>query len=234
MIVNIDAWKTNLLAETLLFGVLGRALQSIPDKQWLQSLIEQDIFSESPLDDTCPELEAGLLHLQSWSRENRECLSDKQFINLQADYTNLFVGLGQTLTPCWESVYFNEDRMIFQEQTLQVRRWYRRFGMEPEKLYSEPDDQIGLELAFIAYLAQLGLQALNENDVTRLEQLLRAQCQFISEHPLKWISAWAGLVNQHAKTDFYRGLAFLAHGALLVTARQLQPQLSSEVQSESA
>jgi TorA maturation chaperone TorD len=233
MNINTDQWKINLLGETLLFSVLSKALQSNPDKAWLQSLVEQDIFSESPLDGTCPELESGLIHLQSWSRENRAGLSVEQFTNLQVDYTRLFVGIGKTLAPCWESVYFNEGRTIFQEQTLQVRQWYRRFGVEPEKLYSEPDDHIGLELSFLAYLAKLGLQALEENDETRLEQTLQAQRQFIAEHPMKWVSDWSGLVNQHAKTDFYRGLALLTHGALLVIAQQLQTELPKEYQRES-
>jgi len=228
MSVNMDTWKMDLLGETLLFGVLGKALQGNPDRQWLQSLIEQDIFSESPLDGTCPELESGLIHLQSWSRENRDGLSDEQFMQLQADYTRLFVGPGNISTPCWESVYFNEDRMVFQVQTIQVRQWYRRFGLEPEKLHNEPDDHIGLELSFIAYLAQLGLQALDENDEIKLEQVLQAQHQFILEHPLKWVADWSGLVNKYAKTDFYRGLALLTHGALSVIAAQLQSELSKE------
>jgi TorA maturation chaperone TorD len=226
--LNVDKWKANLLGETLLLSVLSKALQSNPDKQWLQSLIEQDVFSELPLESKCPELEAGLGHLQSWSQENRQGISDEQFIHLQADYTRLFVGIGNTLAPCWESVYFDEDVMIFQEQTLQVRQWYRRFGLEPEKLYSEPDDHIGLELSFLAYLAQLGLQALEENDETRFEQILYAQRQFISEHPLRWVSEWTRLVNKYARTDFYRGLALLAHGSLLVIAEQLQTEITKE------
>lgn len=217
-----EKWKETLLGETLLFGVLGKALQSNLDKVWLQSLIEQDIFSELPLEGKCPELEAGLPHLQSWSQANRTGISDEAFTHLQADYTRLFVGIGKTLAPCWESVYFNRDRMVFQERTLQVRQWYRSFGLEPEKLYKEPDDHIGLELSFLAYLAKLGLQALDENDETQFEKLLHAQFQFISEHPLKWVRDWCKLVVEYAETDFYRGLALLTHGALLVMAEQLQ------------
>ena len=234
MSVHTDKWKMNLLGETLLLGVLGKALQDSPDRQWLQALIEQDVFSESPLEGTCLQLESSLIHLRSWSQENGKGLSDEQFTNLQIDHTRLFVGIGKTLAPPWESVYFNQDNTIFQEQTLQVRQWYRRFGVEPEKLYSEPDDHIGLELSFLAHLAKLGLQALEENNVTWFEQTLQAQRQFITEHPLKWVSDWCGLVNQHARTDFYRGLAVLTYGALLVIAQQFQTELPKEYQCESA
>lgn len=228
-----EKWKVTLLGETLLLGVLGKVLQNNPDQEWLQSLIEQDVFSELPLEGTCPELEAGLRHLQSWSQENRKGISDEDFIHLKADYLRLFVGLGKTLAPCWESVYFNEDRAIFQKQTLEVRQWYRRFGLEPEKLYNEPDDHIGLELSFLAYLAKQGLQALEENDQAKFEQTLQAQGQFMSEHPLKWVFEWCRLVNQNAATDFYRGVALLTYGALLVLAEQLKIKLPKEYQRES-
>jgi TorA maturation chaperone TorD len=206
-------------------GVLSKALQSNPDKEWLQALIEQDVFSEVPLESTCPELENGLCYLQAWTHANRDGLSDESFTHLQGDYMRLFVGLGKTLAPCWESVYFNEDQTIFQAETLKVRIWYRRFGLEPEKLYQEPDDHLGLELSFLAYLAQTALQALEENDIAKFEQTLLAQSQFISEHPLRWAPEWCRLVDQHAETDFYRGLALLIYGALLVISQQLQPEL---------
>ena len=50
--------------------------------------------------------------------------------------------------------------MIFQEQTLHVRQWYSRFGLQVVKLHKEPDDHIGLELEFVAHLANLALQAI--------------------------------------------------------------------------
>ena len=222
---NKDEWKATLLGETLLLGVLGKAIQSDPDKEWLQSLINEDIFSESPLGSNNQDIEAGLFHLQSWSQENRDGISDERFKDLKMDYTRLFVGVGKIIAPLWESVYFNKERMIFQEQTIQVRQWYRRFGLVPEKLHKEPDDHVGLELSFLAYLAQLGLQALDENDEIEFEKILQAQRQFISEHPLKWVPDWCKLVKEHAETEFYLGLALLTHGALLVIAEQLQIEI---------
>jgi TorA maturation chaperone TorD len=225
---NMDEWKVILLGETLLLGVLGRAIQNAPDKEWLQSLINEDIFSESPLESKNQDIETGLSHLQAWSQENREEISDERFIDLQADYTRLFVGTGKAIIPCWESVYFNEDHMLFQEQTLQVRQWYRRFGLESEKLNKEPDDHVGLELSFLAYLAQLGLKALDENNAARFDQVLQGQRQFISEHPLMWVPRWCTLVKDRAGTDFYRGLALLTRGALSSIAEQLQVEIPKE------
>jgi len=222
---NID-WKVILMGEMLLLGVLSKAIQSDPQREWLQSLIDQDIFSESPLESDHQDIVAGLRLLQTWAQENRESISDQRLTDLKTDYIRLFVGLGKTIAAPWESVYLNENRMIFQEQTLQVREWYRRFGVESEKLYKEPDDHIGLELSFLAHLATLGLQALEENDEVKFEQTLQAQRQFISEHPLKWAPRWCELVEENAKTDFYRGLAKLIRGALFSLAESLEVQKS--------
>ena len=226
---NMDEWKVILLGETLLLGVLGKAIQDAPNKEWMQSLIDEDIFSESPLESKNQDIETGLSYLQVWSQENREGISDERFIDLQADYTRLFVGTGKAIVPSWESVYFNKDGMLFQEQTIQVRQWYRRFGLESEKLNREPDDHVGLELSFLAYLAQLGLKALDENNAARFEQILQAQRQFISEHPLMWVPRWCTLVEERAGTDFYRGLALLTRGALSSIAEQLQIEIPKEV-----
>lgn len=220
---NID-WKVTLMGEMLLLGVLSKTIQSNPEREWLQSFIDEDIFSESPMESNHQDFVTGLRVLQAWAQENRESISNERLTDLKTDYVRLFVGVGKTIAPPWESVYLNEDRMIFQQQTLQVREWYRRFGVESEKLYKEPDDHIGLELSFLAHLAKLGLQALDENDEIKFEQILQAQRQFISEHPLKWAPGWCKLVEENAGTDFYRGLAKLIRGTLFSLAESLEVQ----------
>jgi TorA maturation chaperone TorD len=145
------------------------------------------------------------------------------------DYTKLFIGLDRLSTAPWESVYFNRERLVFQEQTIQVREWYSRFGLQVEKLNREPDDHIGLEMLFISHLASLALQAIENDDQKLIEGTLKAQRDFLTEHLLRWGPAWAKLVKQHAATDFYRGIAHLAHGSLLAIAEILQIKMPKEV-----
>ena len=215
-------WGTILTGEKLLFGLLGKILYAELDKPWLQSLIDEDVFSEVPFGGELSETAAGLELLQKWTHENNAGLSDKSFDGLRADNMRLFVGVGQVLAAPWESVYFNDGRMVFQEQTLQVRDWFRRFGVETEKLHKEPDDHIGLELSFLAHLATLGLQAIEAKDDNKFEEIVEAQRRFIVEHPLKWVPVWCKLVEEKANTDFYRGLAMLVLGALFSLAKILE------------
>lgn len=220
--------KETLLGESLLFGLIGRALYNQPDKDWLNSLIAEDVFAEVPFGTGQPDTKCGQEIMQNWARNNEE-FSDGEYKELKADYTRLFVGVGKVLAPPWESVYFNEDRMIFQKQTLEVRDWYRRFGLELENLHKEPDDHIGLEMSFIAYMADLGIKVLEEQDEEKYQLLNDAKRQFLSGHLLQWGPTWCALVKENARTDFYRGLSYLTMGALLAIADQYDVQVSKEV-----
>jgi TorA maturation chaperone TorD len=222
-------WGTILTSEMLLLGLLGKLLYQEPEQNWFRSLIEGEVFEEAPLTLHNSDARRGFALLQSWS-QGRQCrLGEEGFDLLCSDYTRLFIGPGRVLAPPWESVYFNDERLTFQKQTLQVRGWYRNFGLRAEKIYKEPDDHIGLELAFLSHLAQLGLAALEKQDETEFERLLKAQRHFLEGHPLKWVSLWSQQVEEHAHTDFYCGIALLTKGALLEMASILGLKVSAEV-----
>lgn len=83
--------------------------------------------------------------------------------------------VGKVLAPPWGSVYMSEERLVFQKETLEVRNWYREFGLAAENLYREPDDHIALELGFLAHLAKLEYEALKAKDVIRYQEIRQAQ-----------------------------------------------------------
>lgn len=206
-------WQETLTGEMLLLNLLGRIVFKYPsdeERPWLKSLIDDDIFSEAPFAAEKDETKVGLTRLQKLEKEG---LTDDSFKKIQGDYTRLFIGPGKVLAPPWESVHFGEDRLVFQQQTLEVRNWYQRFGLESEKIHQEPDDHIGLELLFMARLATLGIQALDQQEKTRFEEVLKAQREFFQKHLGAWVLTWCGLVDKHARSDFYKGLAHLVRGA---------------------
>ena len=221
-------WQETLTGEMLLLSMLGRIFYTYPDKEerkWLQSLIDEDIFSEAPYAAGKDETNAGLLVLQKWEENG---LTDEIFKSMQADYTRMFIGPSKLSAAPWESVYLNEDRMVFQEQTLNVRYWYRRFGLEADKIYREPDDHIGLELLFMSHLAAQGIKALNEQDNPRFEEILEAQRGFLQKHLGVWVLPWCGLVEKHAQMDFYKGLAHLTRGAISELSEVLDVKLAKD------
>jgi TorA maturation chaperone TorD len=223
---NLDEWQQILTGEILLYNFLGRAIYKYPDdkeRSWLQSCIDDEVFSEVPFSSDNNDTQIGLKYLQRWQADG---LTDTVFEQIQSDYTRLFIGPGKVLAPPWESVYFNEERMTFQKQTLDVRHWYRRFGIEIEKLHQEPDDHIGLELLFMAQLASLCLDALNEHDTIRFEEVEAAQGDFLNYHLGIWALSWCKLVQKHAETDFYPGLAYLTYGGLTALADVLNVNIT--------
>lgn len=226
---DLNAWKPTLTGEVLLFGLLGKILYQDLDKTWLETLIHEDVFAEVPFGGEQTEVCRGLELLSRWSKENQDGISNQEFKGLKQDQLRLFIGTDRVLAPVWESVYFSEKHLVFQEQTMLVREWFSRFGLQAERLNREPDDHIGLEFSFIAHLASLAIQAIDLEDDEVFEEKLQAQRDFLFEHLLRWGPSWAKLVKQYAETDFYRGLAHLSHGALLAAAEHLQIELPKEV-----
>lgn len=231
---KLDTWKMNMMGEALLCGLLGKALYEEPDKNWLDTLICEDVFAEAPFGGEQAEVQLGLELLRRWTEENRKGISEEEFKVLQKDQLCLFIGTDHVLAPVWESVYFGEQHLVFQEQTLQVREWYSRFGLQAKNLHREPDDHIGLELNFVAHLATMTSQAIDLDDQDAFEKTLQAQRDFLAEHLLRWEPVWARLVKKHAQTDFYLGLAHLTQGALLSAAKLLEIEMPKVVRFESA
>ncbi len=216
---DTSTWKETLIGESLLFGLLGKALYTAPDRDWLDGLIRDNIFSEVVFGEGEEDIESGFAILRQWSQAHPEGLSDEAYTALENDYLNLFIGPGPVVAPPWESVYFSDDGLLFQPRTLEVRAYYRQFGLEMENLYQEPDDHIALEISFVAYLATLALQALETQNEETFTNLQTTQCQFLSRHLLTWGTSWCALVNTYAKTDFYQGLGLLVSGALAAVAK---------------
>lgn len=207
-------WIVSLTAQQLTVGLLGRLLLEYPDRQWLELLAREGVFGETPLTSTGADVLPGAELLKRWTEENGHSLDDDAFEDVVLDYNRLFVGPDEVFAPPWESVYFNENRLTLQEETLAVRRWYRRFGLESLKVHNEPDDHVGLELSFLAYLIGKTIEALEQEGSAGATRYLEAQRQFIAEHLGKWIDLWAERVQAEAKTDFWPGVALLAEDAV--------------------
>ena len=228
-VYSTEDWIEALTGESLLLDLLGKILYTAPDREWIEALLQGDLFSEVPFGDEQPLVQQGSQMMQAWCQKNQVPLSDQILANLQEDYLRLFIGLEKVLAPVWESVYFNEEHLVFQEQTLQVRRWYQRYGVEIERLHQEPDDHIALELMFVAHLAQYSLESLERGDEDEFEASLAAQRQFLSEHLLRFAPAWYRLVETHAATDFYRAVGRLIWGGLQAVADLLMVEIPEGV-----
>lgn len=209
------------IGASMLCGLLGRILFNYPERGLLQPILEHDLFEEVPFAAGQPDVTSGQALLEAWSKGQSGQIAEETLDELRADYTRLFIGPGRVIAPPWESVHRNVDRLLFQEETLQVRDWYRRFQLEAVSLHREPDDHVGLELNFLSNLATVAAEAAENRDEVTLSRLIAAERAFLAEHPVNWVPMWCELVVREAHTDFYRGVALVTRGALAELAELL-------------
>lgn len=214
-----DERTEQLVGEVLLFGLLGKILYSIPARDWLDQLVADNLFDSAPFAETQPDTVEGLALLSAWTEACRGGISDETLTGLKTDHTALFVGLRAMVVPAWESVYFSEERLMFQDRTSDVQARFRQMGAEVQTPDREPVDHIAFELSFVGHCAQLALAALEAGDTCQLDAVTAAKREFLGEHLLQWGPKWAELMLKHAQTDFYRGLALLVRGALAELAQ---------------
>ncbi len=191
-----------------LFTLLGRLIYGAPERELITQFTEEKLYEDIPFVDESAAAEARA-EFSAWRDEWLAMDANRAFTELRAEYTRIFVGLRKVLAPLWESVYFNRDRMVFQEETFQVRSMYRRYGLQIDKLQHEPDDHLCYELLFIAALFRDCKQRIEEGDRDAAEKTWADLRSFALFHPLTWVSQWNELVQENTKNGFYRGYASL-------------------------
>jgi TorA maturation chaperone TorD len=224
------AQTEEVVGAELLFGVLARILLVHPERGFVEQLAAERLFADIPMTVDTEKGEEGAALLAQWCNENRDHIEEETFSTIASDYTRLFEGPGHVEAPPWESVHLNVTGLTFQKETLAVRHWYHRFGLESVKLNNEPDDHVGLELSFLAFLLGKTLAASSPDGASDAARYLQAQEQFLAEHLGRWIDRWAELVDRHAKTSFWRGIALLAAGAVS-TWQQFLATAAPEIQT---
>lgn len=211
-------WVETLIAHELAYSFLSRVFYEPPSQELIDTLAAEALFDAFPLETEQPEAETGLRILRdfcaTWDASKLDAL--------QHDYRRLFVGPERLLAPPWESVYVSPDHLLFDTQTLQVRREYQRFGMPIPKLYNEPDDHLGLELRFVVHLSGIGIGALEREQPEVLDAALTEMRGFLNNHLMKWAPDCLTRVIENARTDYYRGCARLALGCLTHTSQIVQ------------
>ena len=150
------ALSERLIATYLAYGFLGKAFFEKPTIELLEQLKQDDLFADWPLGSTNDKMHNGLETLQAFLQDWQA----DDFGDVRRDFARLFIGPNRLPAPPWESVYCNEERLIFDKETLQVRLLYRQFGMAVPTERNEPDDHFGLEMMFIAHLCQVALEGI--------------------------------------------------------------------------
>jgi TorA maturation chaperone TorD len=206
-----------LTAEALAFGYFNRVFYEKPTAEFLNTQQAEALFTHWPLEIQDEFTVAGVNIMRDFTGNWQQDLLD----DLIRDYRRLFIGPGHIPAPPWESVYLSIEGLVYEEQTMAVRKFYARYGLQSPKRYAEPDDHFGLEMAFLAHLCTLGLASIEAGDSDGLTGHLAAMRAFLKEHLLLWAPTFLKRVIDHAQTNYYRGAAYLALGSIYHMAELL-------------
>ena len=123
--------------------------------------------------------------------------STEQLHELAADYAAIFLTYAYRASP-YESVWFDEDGLVYQEPMFEVREVMRHYGLQAEDWRRRSEDHLVMQLLFVAYL----LECDSEN-------ALRDAAGFLDEHTLRWVGKFTNRIASRCFTKFYAGLVGL-------------------------
>ncbi|MBZ4687044.1 MAG: TorD-like chaperone [Clostridiales bacterium] len=139
-------------------------------------------------------------------------ISPKDINQAVYDYNCLFVGPGKLLAPPYESAYLNSEGLVMQEETLKVRKFYNKAGLQFLKKGIEPDDHLGLQLDFICYLLSRCAWSMAENKKASLQNYHELYRDFLTKHLQKWIFKHCDSILKNSTTTVCYAMSLILKG----------------------
>ncbi|EGR2446777.1 TPA: molecular chaperone TorD [Vibrio cholerae] len=184
---------------------------------WLSSLFFKELSEQDIARYHSAEVRtflSGLADEQSLSREVKHLvealnrLQDRQDAQLElaADFCDLFLKSDRDSALPYASVYTDQG-LLNGKPAQQMRELLGAHGVKVEQNLNEPEDHLAIQLDFLAHLA------ISANQIEHSAQLsiaLQAQSDFISQHLLTWLPAFAERCTQFDAFGLYSAAARLA------------------------
>lgn len=184
-------------------------LRSDGYRQVLESLLAGE-------DDLHPDIAEGARLMHAYLSANREMGPAALSQALGVDRTRLYRGISPTYSPPppYEAVWsaeLGEPAGLLQR----IAAIYHQSGLDQAPGVNERLDYIGIELAYMEYLAQEEAGAREAGDEGHAADLLEEQRSFFREHLTPWVPRFVEKALEFAHTDFYRGHLLMLRGYVL-------------------
>ena len=128
------------------------------------------------------------------------------------DYNRLFVGPGKLLAPPYESTYLNPAGLIMQQETLDVRKFYEKVGLQVLNKGFEPDDHLLLQLELICYLLSRCAKSLIQDGEVSYESYHQLMGEFFEKHLQKWIFKHCDDIFENSNSNVCYGMSLILQG----------------------
>lgn len=200
--------------------VLARLQLTPPDEETMDQVA--GLAGQWPLSEVAPEpAPARLARVAGWdlllgSRDAQETAEE-----VRGDQDRLYGITAKAVVPPFESVHRNEEGLVFDAVTLEVRSMYLRAGLRAPALGREPDDHLGLELDFLAHCCTAALDALERGEEDVADSYLAVAQEFTQEHLLTWAPAILERARGASRTRWMRGLEELTLATVLTFAQAI-------------
>ncbi|MBG0789978.1 MAG: molecular chaperone TorD family protein [Desulfovibrionaceae bacterium] len=148
-------------------------------------------------------------------KDIRALLEDEAELKRALDEFNGVFHMPELPVPLWESVWLSKEKILFTEESFDVRAWYARFQWEIQRVGYEAEDHIGFEAAFCGWLFDA---AANDGapDHDGPQPTLEDVQDFLDQHFTRWAPECFRQLADVVKTPFWVHL--LASAAVLSQA----------------
>ncbi len=183
------------------YKVLSRSFREEMDAEFASEFAKRFVFESD---------DAQLAQKADAMKASLQGIDDDAIEMLAVDFDRVFFGMGPITARHafpYESVYTSEKGIMMQEAYSQVVRAYREQKLAKDEAFTEPEDHIAVELAFMATLAERSATFLREGHEEAAEQTVMQQLSFAKEHLLNWVDIFCVDLAAAADGSFYEHLA---------------------------
>ena len=187
------------------YGLLARLCREEIDRATFDEL--KRFQNQSPRNDDA--IGRGLELIGSYVNAENECENDR-LTALAVDFARVFIGHGtdgHSAAYPYESVYTSDKRLIMQQARKDVAGIYASYGVKTRSSWGEGEDHLATELEF--------MQILCLKTDGSAEAFIK-QKDFLDAHLMNWVPLMANDIRRFARTDFYRGFAYMLEGFLFL------------------
>jgi len=206
--IMVDDLTSSIDALTVMHQLVAKLFRYPPDKELIEYFKGIDMEDEGDVFFKNEECLAGIALMSSFCRDLE---MEEAIRRAEGDQNRLFVGPLHLPSPPWSSVYMDRGA-LFGPTALAVEKEFKRFGFWIPEGNHEPCDHIAYEIQFVAELNKIVAENLRQANETEGFKYLNEAKSFIDTYLSPWLGGFLGLVEKHAETDFYRGLARLTCG----------------------
>lgn len=190
------------------YQVLSRCYRTEVDAAFALELTDEFAFEsdDASLNEALAAMRAAL------ADANEEALE-----LLAVTFDRVFFGMGPLTARHafpYESVYTSDKGIMMQDAYVDVARAYREQALAKDPAFTEPEDHLAVELAFMATLADRACSFLSANSAEGDEAAtvtVRQSLAFAQAHLLNWLDRFCGELALAAAPDgedgFYVALA---------------------------